>query len=226
MPEERGLYVRMTVRGVLVYLGALKGLAGADLARAADEWLDRTDLAAWADRKVGDLSRGMHQKLQFAVTCVNDPELVILDEPFSGLDPVNVERLTEMVLGMRARGRTVIFSTHVMDQAERLCDAILLVHRGRSVLDGPLDAIRAEARQHAVRAELEGPTDFVAGLPGVARVEPAGRRLEIALEPEADPQDLLVALAARARVLAFEVKVPSLHEIFVDLVSADDEPDA
>jgi ABC-type uncharacterized transport system ATPase subunit/ABC-type Na+ efflux pump permease subunit len=147
MPEERGLYRKMTTSGVLAYFGSLKGMAGAALNEAVALWLQRVGLAAHANQKVEELSRGMHQKLQFAVTVINDPELVILDEPFSGLDPVNQDLLREIITGIRQAGKTVLFSTHVMHEAERLCDFIVLINRGRIVVDGRLPrSARATSR--------------------------------------------------------------------------------
>jgi len=226
MPEERGLYRKMTVGKVLAYFGAIKGLSAGQAADRAAQWLRRMALSNWADRKVEELSRGMHQKLQFAVTGINDPELLILDEPFAGLDPVNLDLLKAEILRLRDEGTTVVLSTHVMHEAERLCDRILLIDRGKAVIDGGLDEIRAQRRSHAVSAELEGDSRFVPSLPMVAGVQPDGRRLEIALAQDADPQQLLEALVGRVRVLAFEVKVPSLHEIFVALVGAQDAQDS
>jgi len=225
MPEERGLYRKMTVSAVLNYFGSLKGLAGADLRQRATQWLERISLAEYAKKKVEELSRGMHQKLQFAVTVINDPELVILDEPFSGLDPVNQDLLREIITEMRRGGRTVLFSTHVMPEAERLCDFLVLINRGRVVVNGTLDQIRRGHESHTISIELEGDGDFIGGLPLVQQVHAEGRRLEIRLRDGADPQDLLKALVARARVRAFEVKQPSLHEIFVRLVGADHAED-
>jgi ABC-2 type transport system ATP-binding protein len=222
MPEERGLYRKMTTRKVLAYFGAIKGVAGNDLARRVPEWLQRVDLAKWADKKVEELSRGMHQKLQFAVTAINDPELLILDEPFSGLDPINTDLLTNIILQMRQEGKTIIFSTHVMHEAEKLCEFILLVNRGKLLLDDRLDRIRSRRKSDAVSVELEGDTSFIRELPIVTNVTPEGRRLDITLVAGTDPQELLRSVMDRARVLAFEVKVPSLHEIFVDLVGKSD----
>jgi ABC-2 type transport system ATP-binding protein len=221
MPEERGLYRKMTVSAVLNYFGSLKGLAGADLRQRAAQWLERISLAEYAGKKVEELSRGMHQKLQFAVTVINDPELVILDEPFSGLDPVNQDLLREIITEMRREGRTVLFSTHGMHEAERLCDFIVLINRGRIVVNGTLDEIRGGHESHTVSIELEGDGDFIRTLPQVQEVTPEGRRLEIRLHDGADPQELLQTLVGRARLRAFEIKQPSLHEIFVRLVGAD-----
>jgi ABC-2 type transport system ATP-binding protein len=167
----------------------------------------------------------MHQKLQFAVTVINDPELVILDEPFSGLDPVNQDLLREIITQMRRAGKTVLFSTHVMPEAERLCDFLVLINRGRIVVNGTLDQIRRGHESHTISIELEGDGGFIRELPLVQQVHAEGRRLEIRLHDGADPQDLLKALVSRARVRVFEIKQPSLHEIFVRLVGADHAED-
>ncbi len=225
MPEERGLYRKMTASAVLDYFGSLKGMTGAALRQRTAEWLERMNLADRANKKVEELSRGMHQKLQFAVTVVNDPELVILDEPFSGLDPVNQDLLWEIIARIRREGRTVLFSTHVMHEAERLCDFIVLINKGRVVVDGTLDEIRAGHESHTISVELEGEADFIRLLRPVAAVKPDGRRLNVTLKEGADPQDLLKALVERVRVRAFEIKQPTLHEIFVRLVGGNDAED-
>jgi ABC-2 type transport system ATP-binding protein len=222
MPEERGLYRKMTTRKVLAYFGAIKGVAANELARCVPEWLERVDLAKWADKKVEELSRGMHQKLQFAVTAINDPDLLILDEPFSGLDPINTDRFKDIILEMQQEGKTIIFSTHVMHEAEKLCEFILLVNKGKVVLDDRLDRIRSRQKSDIVSVELEGETGFIRELPIVTRVTSEENRLDITLAHQADPQELLKALTDRVRIQAFEVKVPSLHEIFVDLVGKSD----
>jgi len=226
MPEERGLYRKMTTAKVLAYFGAIKGVTARELARRVPDWLERVGLEDWADKKVEELSRGMHQKLQFAVTGINDPELMILDEPFSGLDPVNQDLLKDIISGMREEGKTIVFSTHVMHEAERLCDYILLINKGKLVVDGRLDEIRSRQKSHAVSVELEGETDFIERLPMVTRTKREGRRIDVSLEEDADPQELLRVLVERVRVQAFEVKVPSLHEIFVNLVGASDAEDS
>jgi ABC-2 type transport system ATP-binding protein len=218
MPEERGLYRKMTLTGVLQYFGTLKGMTAGQLRQHVPEWLERVDLAEHAGQKVEELSRGMHQKLQFVVTVINDPDLVILDEPFSGLDPVNQDMLREIIGAMRRAGKTVLFSTHVMHEAERLCDFLVLIDRGRIVVNGTLDQIRAGHEANTISLELEGNADFLRALPMVRAVEPDGRRLDVRLRDGADPQDLLRVLVERARVRAFEIKQPSLHEIFVQLV--------
>jgi len=225
MPEERGLYRKMTARKVLAYFGAIKGVNDMELAQRVPHWLQRVELADWADKKVEELSRGMHQKLQFAVTVINDPELVILDEPFSGLDPLNQDLLKDIILEMRNEGKTIIFSTHVMHEAEQLCDFILLINKGKLILDDTLENVRSRQSAHTVSVELEGDTAFVENLPMVTAVKSEGNRLDVSLT-DADTQQFLRALMQRARVRAFEVKVPSLHEIFVNLVGASDAEDS
>jgi ABC-2 type transport system ATP-binding protein len=178
-------------------------------------------LAEHAGKKVEELSRGLHQKLQFAVTVINDPDLVILDEPFSGLDPVNQDMLREIISDMRRAGKTILFSTHVMHEAEQLCDFLVLINRGRMVVNGTLDEIRAGHEANTVSLELEGDAEFVRTLPMVQAVEPNGRRLDVRLREGVDSQELLRVLVERARVRAFEIKQPSLHEIFVRLVGGD-----
>jgi ABC-2 type transport system ATP-binding protein len=218
MPEERGLYRKMTVAKVLAFFGAIKGLTGNQLTDRVSHWLGRVELTAWASKKVEELSRGMHQKLQFAVTAINGPDLLILDEPFAGLDPLNTDLLKSIMLEMRSEGKTIIFSTHVMHEAEKLCDSILLINKGRAVLDDSLANIKSQRASRIVIAELEGDTDFIEKLPMVSTAVSDGHNFEISLSDNADTQQLLRALAERLRVKRFEVKVPSLHEIFVELV--------
>ena len=226
MPEERGLYRKMTVTKVLAYFGAIKGMSSNELSRRVPQWLQRVDLADRATKKVEELSRGMHQKLQFAVTAINDPELLILDEPFAGLDPLNTDLLKAIMLEMKDEGKTVIFSTHVMHEAEKLCDSILLINKGQAILDDRLAHIQSQRRSHTVSVELEGNTDFTEKPPMATAVEYDGNHLEITLADNSDTQELLRYLAERVRVQRFEVKVPSLHEIFVDLVGTSNAKDS
>lgn len=221
MPEERGLYRKMTAAKVLSYFGSLKGVENRTLGRQVAKWLKRVDLSNWADKKVEELSRGMHQKLQFAVTVINDPDLLILDEPFSGLDPLNTDLLRAIIREMKDAGRTVIFSTHAMHEAETLCDDIILINKGKVVLDGPLARIREQNRLSAVSVRIEGNADFIRTLPGVTAVTRNADRIEIALAEDGDTQELLLDLARRLRVRSFEEKIPSLHEIFVSMVGRD-----
>jgi ABC-2 type transport system ATP-binding protein len=226
MPEERGLYRKMTLRRTLAYFGAIKNVPENQLAERVTCWLSRMELTQWADRRVEELSRGMHQKLQFAVTAINDPQLLVLDEPFSGLDPINQEMLKNIFLEMRQQGKTIIFSTHDMHEAEQLCDSILLINKGRIILDGRLAAIRAQYVPNCVSAEVDGDAGFIANLSIVTAVEANNGRLDITLSEGADPQQLLRALVDRVRVRRFELKIPSLHEIFISLVGKSNEQDS
>jgi len=208
----------MTVRNVISYLGSIKGMKKSALSQAIPQWLEKVGLGEWADKKVESLSRGMQQKLQFVATVINDPDILILDEPFSGLDPINLDLLKGIMLRMKDAGKMVIFSTHMMEHAEKLCDRILLINNGKKIIDGTLDEIRSRYSSSVVSVELEGDTEFVSGLTMVEDLKKVGNRLEITLTDTADHQELLHALAGKSRVKAFEVKVPSLHDIFIHLV--------
>jgi ABC-2 type transport system ATP-binding protein len=213
LPEERGLYKTMRVRDVLRFYAELKGCWNS---RAAiDSWLERMGLADWATKKVETLSKGMAQKVQFIATVVSKPELVLLDEPFSGLDPVNAEVLREAILGLRRDGTTVIFSTHDMAVAEKMCDFIFMIYQGRKVLDGTLESIQDAYGSDTLRVLLEGSTAPLTDLPGVSKATDFGRWQELRLEPGTDPQRLLPLLMERGRVRHFELARPTLHDIFV-----------
>ena len=218
LPEERGLYPDMTVEGVLTFLGRLKGLSAGQAREAALEWIRELDLSAWKDREVQDLSRGMEQRVEFAAAVLHSPELIILDEPFSGLDPLNLDLIKSLIGRLRQQGRTVLLSTHMMERAEDLCDYILLINKGRKVLDGTLDEVRSAEGPPTVEVELDGGDEFVEALPMVSAVTRQGSRLEIILEDHADDQSLLRALVERSRVRLFRLKSPSLHEVFIRAV--------
>ena len=213
LPEERGLYKQMKVRDVLRFYAELKGSRRSK--PTIDHWLERLGLTEWADKKVQALSKGMSQKVQFIATVVARPELVLLDEPFSGLDPVNAEVLREAVLELRKEGATVIFSTHDMSMAEKLCDYIFMIYQGRKVLDGTLETIQDRYGSDTVRVRLEGPAVDLARVPGVAHVTDFGRLQELRLDSGADPQAVLAQLMTRGQVRHFELARPSLQDIFV-----------
>jgi ABC-2 type transport system ATP-binding protein len=221
LPEERGLYKQMKVHDILRFYAELKGFR--DNRAVIDAWLEKMGLAEWGSKKVEALSKGMAQKVQFIATVIARPELVLLDEPFSGLDPVNMEVLREAVLDLKRDGATVIFSTHDMAVAEKMCDFIFMIYKGRKVLDGTLEAIQDTYGSDTVRVRLEGNGDTLDGLPGVARVTDFGRLKELRLEPTADPQLLLPALMARGKVRHFELTRPSLHDIFVRIAAPEME---
>ena len=217
LPEERGLYRKMRVRDVLRFYGQLKNPAVtlADI----DAWLVRLDLKEWGSRPVEALSKGMSQKVQFIAAVVSRPELLILDEPFSGLDPVAGDELKAAVLELNKQGTTIILSTHDMSVAENLCDFIFMIYRGRKVLDGTLTAIQDQYGSSTLRVTLDDGDDGAAfaGLPGVTQVVDQGAWHELKTTPECDSQQVLLALAGRARVRRFEVARPSLHDIFVQI---------
>src|SRR5947209_7825632 len=213
LPEERGLYKQMKVRDQLRFYAELKGCRNCK--PLVDDWLERLGLAAWADKKVQALSKGMSQKVQFIAAVVARPELVLLDEPFSGLDPVNAEVLREAVLGLRQDGTTVIFSTHDMAVAEKMCDFLFMIYKGKKVLDGTLEAIQQTYATDTVRVGLEENRAGWDGLPGVEAVRDLGRWHELRLRQGADGQELLAALMRRGKVRHFELARPSLHDIFV-----------
>jgi ABC-2 type transport system ATP-binding protein len=216
LPEERGLYKKMKLRALLKFYGELKG--GKNLGKSIDDWLARMDLTAYADKKVDALSKGMSQKVQFIATVLSKPKLVILDEPFSGLDPVNADLLREAVLDLRRDGTTVIFSTHDMSVAETLCDYIFMIHKGRKVLDGSLKQIQSHFGKDTVQVEVEGDGAFLAEIPGVVASRDFGRTQELQLAQGTDPQTVLQQAMAQDRVRMFEIREPSLHDIFVRIV--------
>ena len=222
LPEERGLYKKMTVRRLLRYYGRLKGATLPNLDRTIDEWMERMELPGLQDRRIETLSKGMSQKVQFMAAVVSRPTLLILDEPFSGLDPVNAQVLKDAVLAIRRAGATVVFSTHDMDTAERMCDRIFMIFRGRKVLDGPLESIQAEYGADTVRLRTAGGAAALAGMPHVQSVNDFGQLQEVRLT--GDPQLFLADLAARTAVYHFEVTRPSLQDIFVRIAKPAGEP--
>ena len=218
LPEERGLYRKSKVLEMLEYQGSIKGLTPATARREASGWLDRLDLGDWKQRKVEELSKGMQQKVQFIGAILGRPGLLILDEPFSGLDPVNQNLFKDVILELNREGATVIFSTHVMETAERLCRDIALLNRGKIVLQGTLASVKSGFGKNSVLVEFEGDGSFLASLPGVARVDDYGRYREVRLHKDADPQTLLRAALEHGAVRRFEIVEPTLHNIFIEQV--------
>jgi ABC-2 type transport system ATP-binding protein len=224
LPEERGLYKRMTVRRVLRYYGQLKGKSLAELDPMINQWLGKMQLGAWADKKVEALSKGMSQKVQFIASIVSKPKLLILDEPFSGLDPVNADALREAVLELRATGTTIVFSTHDMSAAERMCDRIFMIFKGNKVLDGTLDDIQSKYAQDTVRLRTAGGPALLRGMPEVESVNDFGNFQDVRLAAHGDAQAFLQKVAQKTAVYHFELTKPSLHDIFVRIAkpTADD----
>ena len=219
LPEERGLYKKLSVIETISYLASLKGMDPRTIEPEADRLLEQTGMMESKKKRIGELSKGMSQIIQLIVTIVHDPELVILDEPFTGLDPVNTERVKQLLLDLREQGKAVILSTHQMNQVEAVCDRILMVHDGRAVLYGALDEIRAEHRGHAVLVEsaVEIPQ-----VPGVVEMRRHKDHQELVLDAASTPQRTLEALVkAGIPIARFEVATPSLHEIFIETVGGD-----
>jgi len=221
LPEERGLYKKMKVRDILTFYAQLKGMRACR--RDIDDWLQRLDLAEWADRKVETLSKGMSQKVQFIATVIARPKLVVLDEPFSGLDPVNMEVLKDAIVSLRDKGSSVIFSTHDMDVAERMCDTIFMIFRGQKVLDGSLETIQAHYGSDTIRVRMHAVNGGLANVAGVARVNDYGPYKELRICPGADPQHILRQLMTLGALEHFELARPSLHDIFVRIARPEPE---
>ncbi len=228
LPEERGLYKKMQVRRVLLFLAELKGMSTANAGRSIDEWMERLGLTTadkdWGLAKVDELSRGMQQKVQFIATLLHDPDLVILDEPFSGLDPINAQALKDAVGELKRRGKTVIFSTHVMDNAERMCDSVCIVARGEKVLDGGVAEVKKAAAGTNIALTLpggmhNGVSEILRDRSVVQKLDDNNQFFDLELVAGADPQALLRQLVAAGAVIErFELVQPSLHQIFLQRV--------
>jgi ABC-2 type transport system ATP-binding protein len=215
LPEERGLYRKMRVHEHLVFLARLRGVPRSEAAERASRWLERLGLGDWGRRRVEDLSKGMQQKVQFVGTVLHEPSLLVLDEPFSGLDPINQDLLEGIVREFNGRGATILFSTHLMDQAERLCQRVCLISRSRKVLDGDLQELKRAERMGVVAVDFQGPSEWSRG-PEVEGVEETPTGLRLRLRPGADSQEVLArAVASGARISRFQEVEPRLHEIFV-----------
>jgi ABC-2 type transport system ATP-binding protein len=219
LPEERGLYKKMKVRDLLRFYGELK--SGRNVNREVEDWLERLGLSAWANKKIETLSKGMAQKVQFISAVVANPELIILDEPFTGLDPVNLETIKDAVLDLRSRGATVIFSTHDMNVAEKMCDFIFMIFKGRKVLDGTLTSIQDEFGSDTLRLRAEGGISSLKNLDGVEKITDFGRLQELRLGSGSDHQKILTEIMSRTRVHSFEVARPTLYDIFLRIAGPD-----
>lgn len=223
LPEERGVYKKMRVRQFLTYMAALKGVGDAGLARRVDDWLERVGLAEASAKRCEELSKGMQQKVQLIAAMIHQPDLLVLDEPFSGLDPVNQRLLRDLVVAEHRRGATVLFSTHVMVHAEQLCDNVVMIHRGAKVLDETMAGIRTRFDPRSLIFEPLDPRADVAALatlPGVHAVRRDGTAWEIALGDGTDPGAAIGAVASRLPAARIEIRRPTLEDVFVDIVSA------
>jgi ABC-2 type transport system ATP-binding protein len=223
LPEERGLYPRMKVLDVLVFLGSLKGLSEADARARARKWLHRLEIGEWADKKVIDLSKGMQQKVQFIGAVLHHPRLLILDEPFAGLDPINAAVIKDIMMEMRDQGATIILSSHRMEQVEKMCEDICLIDKGKKVLDGNLKAIKQQYGKNTLRLEYSGDGDFLEQPKLIEKLNRFGATVEAKLVPGADPQEILrLAVARGVRIHRFELVEPPLNDIFIEKVSESD----
>ncbi len=223
LPEERGLYPKMKVGEQLVFLSDLKGFRGQEAKKNIDTWIERFDLSKWKEKKAEELSRGMQQKVQFIATVVHKPELIILDEPFSGLDPVNTKLLKDIMLEMKGEGVTIIFSTHRMEQVEMICDNICLINKAQSVLKGNLSEIKRNYGKNMIILEYDGDGRRIRDYSDIEKIDDYGRYMEIKLKDRADPQEFLAFLAGKVRVDRFEIKEPTLNAIFIDKVGEKNE---
>ncbi len=222
LPEERGLYKRMKVRDILTYYARLKGFY--DCKPEIEKWLRKLDAEQWASKRVDALSKGMAQKIQFIAAVVAKPQLVILDEPFSGLDPVNLESLKDAVMGLRANGTTIVFSTHDMDMAQRVCDTIFMIFNGRKVLDGTLGSIQAEYPADRVRVAFDD-DQVMPRVDGISEIEKIGRFYEFRMNDAKDSRQTLIQIADERNITHFEIIKPSLRDIFVRIARPENNGD-
>lgn len=218
MPEERGLYKKMKVGEHLVYLARLKGMSDGAAKKSLNYWLERFEAMEWKKKEVGELSKGMQQKIQFIATIAHDPDIYIFDEPFSGLDPINSELLKEVILELKAKGKTVLFSTHRMEQVEQMCDNICLYNQGRKVLDGNLNDIKKSFGRNTVVMEFEGDPAFFDRFEGIRFNNRSNRFVEMILGDALSPSELLREAMGSIEIIRFEQVYPSLHEIFIQTV--------
>lgn len=218
LPEERGLYRQMKLVEELLFLAEIKGRTGAQVRRDIDEWLERFELADKRDAKVEELSKGNQQKVQLIATLLHDPDLIVLDEPQSGLDPVNMILVRNLLRDLKRDGRTILLSTHMMDEAERLADEIVLIHQGRVVLQGGLEEVKSDFSKNVLQIEYEGDGSFLGSLACVKNAKIVERGAELILQDGVDPQQVLEAAVGRLRVRKFEMAEPSLEQIFVEKV--------
>jgi len=218
LPEERGLYKQMKIVDLLLFLAEIKGKRPSDTRPLVDQWLDRFELTEKRDAKVEELSKGNQQKVQLIGTLLHDPDLIILDEPQSGLDPVNMVLVRNLLRELKEKGKTILLSTHMMGEAEKMADDIVLIHRGQVVLNGDIDSVRASFGKNTLHVEFEGDGAFLGNLPQVQKASIVSNSAELSLVDGGDPQKILEAAVSRLRIRKFELAAPSLEEIFIDKV--------
>jgi len=217
LPEERGLYKKMKIGELLTFHGELNN--GKELKNKVEFWLKKLDLLEYKDKKVETLSKGMKQKLQFIATILHQPEIIILDEPFSGLDPVNADIMKDVILDLQKKGATIIFSTHDMAMAEMMCDYIFMIYQGKKVLDGTLSTIQDQYGNDTLRIQTDLGASALHGVSGIEKVNDFGKLQEIRVESGVDPQKILVELLKKTRISRFELTKPSLNDIFIRIAA-------
>ncbi len=218
LPEERGLYKQMKIVELLIFLAEIKGKKGPEVRTSIAHWLDRFELTEKREAKVEELSKGNQQKVQLIATLLHDPELIILDEPQSGLDPVNMVLVRNLLRELRDDGKTILLSTHMMGEAEKMADEIVLIHRGKVVLDGSVEAVRSSHGKNSLHLEFDGDGRFLGELPDVKHSTIHNNAAELSLTEGSDPQKILEAAVPRLRIRRFELALPSLEEIFIEKV--------
>ncbi len=224
LPEERGLYKKLTVIEQLIYFAQLKGLSKATASAESKKWLAKFGAIGWESKKIQELSKGMQQKVQFISTILHNPEFLILDEPFSGFDPINTELLKNIILEMREQGKTIILSTHVMSQVEELCDDICMINKGKVVLDGRVSDVKSSFGRNHLIIEFEGSDDFVNKLSNVEVLNRTASRLEIQLlDKNVDTNKIFYIASENAVITRFDLSLPTMHEIFIDTVAKQKE---
>jgi ABC-2 type transport system ATP-binding protein len=220
LPEERGLYRKMNVLDHLLFLAAIKDVSRVDARKRIADWADRLELKPWLKKKVDELSKGMQQKVQFIATVIHDPEILILDEPFSGLDPINTAIIKDYLTDFRKQGKTIIFSTHVLEQAEKLCDEICLMARSKKILEGQLRELKRRFSRNLLHLSVDARPDEIAALPGVASSQAVNGGYLIALSPGTNQREFLRLALDRYELSGFSAKEPELEEIYLDAVRA------
>jgi len=223
LPEERGMYRKMKVKDLLLFLGELKNKPKSSIKKEIDYWMERMELSEWKNKKIEELSKGMQQKIQFVGTVLHKPRLLILDEPFGGLDPINQLLIKDLLLELKEKGTTIIFSTHVMATAEKLCEELILINKGKQVLYGNLNKIKQDFGRKHVLIEYDGKGNFLKDLKDIEKYDNYGNMVEISLCPQGNAQNVLKAAMQNVVIKKFEIKEPSLNEIFVESVGSSDQ---
>ncbi len=220
LPEERGLYKKIKVLEQIIYFGQLKGLSRSEAQTNARFWLKNLDASDWENKKIEELSKGMQQKVQFITTILHNPKLLILDEPFSGFDPINADLLKSIILDLKSKGTTIILSTHIMEQAEQLCDDICLVNKGKKVLDGSIRDIKSGYGRDTILLEFEGDDSFISDIGDLKIINKTQNRVEFRYDStKISLNDIMLKVMNKVQIDKLEVSAPSLHEIFIDVVS-------